>query len=382
VVPGKKYYYKVKSIDQAGNESGFNNIASILVPGDIATEITWTKANSPYHVKGDINILKTGRLNIDDGVEVLISENDSFRKNDPNRIDFQITGALVASASADNPVTFAAETVNPDNDLWNGLKFLNVKNPANTLVNVQISDAVSGVHIEKSVGIFSNLEIVNCPTGVICKNNTDLVVKSVLTRRCSTGIEVNNNSNFQLLDSTFYHPQICINSFDNNGLTIDGCNLLEFTDSGLISNEASGQIEIRNNLFVAPNAQAVKITSQNPQIIYNTFDCPYAIQINQGNPVIEKNIIIAERSVYSEGKKGIEHLAGTLPLPIFGPNNIYGFPEGNRYLGCEPSTDSLNEDILLMKDLNGETYDYRLRQPYPTAADPWGIQRETLPFAP
>lgn len=382
VVPGKKYFYRVTAVDQANNESGYNNIASMLVPGDIATEVTWTRANSPYLIAGDINVLETGRINIDAGVEVLIADYDSFRRNDPDKVDFIVSGALVASAGNQLPVVFASNMANPGKDSWNGLKFQDVTNPANTLVNVQISDATTGMTLSKSTGVFSQIEILNCQSAAICSNNQNLVVNKILTRLCATGIELDSNKNLVLSDSTFYHPAIAVVSNNNDGLRISGCNLLEFTDTGIISNEAGGTLEFVNNLFVAPNGWGLKILSQNPTIEYNSFDVPYCIQVNQGNPVIRKNIFLAERSVFSSGKTGVEHLSGSIPLPVFGPNNISGFDAGQEYVGCEASSDSTSVDLLLMKEISGDEYDYRLRQPYPTTEDSWGINRTDVPFKP
>jgi hypothetical protein len=380
VTPGKKYFYRVTSIDQAGNESGFHNITNMLVPGDISTEVTWTRANSPYIIAGDITVLETGRINIDAGVEVLMQNYDSFKRNDPDRIDIIISGALVASAGNQLAVVFASSQVNPEKDSWNGIRYENTDNPANTLLNVKISDAPVGLAIDKSTGTFAEIEILNCETGIKCSNIAELTLASILTHRCTSGIEAGNNTNLIIKDSTFFHPTTGINSTNNDGINISGCNFLEYTDIGLLSNEAGGEISITNNLFVSPADIALKSLSHNPIIEYNTFDSPYAIQISEGNPVIRKNIFLADRSVFDEGKKAIEHLAGELPLPEFGPNNVYGFPEGNDYIGCTATSDSTAEDILLMREITGDEYDYRLRQAFPDADDPWGIQRETIPY--
>ncbi|GAB4275321.1 MAG: hypothetical protein Kow0029_16320 [Candidatus Rifleibacteriota bacterium] len=382
VTPGKKYYYRVTAVDQSGNESGFHNIASMLVPGDVASQVTWTRANSPYVIAGDITVHETGRINIDAGVEILIADYDSFRRNDPDKIDIIVSGAIVASSSSYSPVIFAANTSNPGKDFWNGILFQNVENPANTLVNVKISDARQGIRIKNSVGVFSEIEILNCETAIKCESTNDLTISNLLTKRCLTGAELVSNRNLTLSSSTFYHPTICINSSGNDGIKIEKCNFLEFTDTGLISNEAGGTIVFTNNLFVAPNGTGIKVLSHNPSMEYNTFDVPYAIQITQGNPIIRKNLFMADRSVFSTGQKGIEHLNGTLPLPVFGPNNMYGFDAGKDYIGCTATADSSKEDVLLMKEITGDTYDYRLRQPFPTAEDPWGIQRMDVPFKP
>ena len=380
VTPGKKYYYKVTAIDQAGNESGFNNLASMLIPGDIATEVTWTRANSPYVIAGDISILSTGRLNIDPGVEVLIESSDSFRKGDQNRVEINVSGAIVASAGNDLPVVFAAKSPNPAKDSWKGFYFVDVENPANTLVNVTISDAQKGLRLNNSKGIYKQIALKNCETAVFCESSTDLTLSEIETQRCSQSMELRSNKNISIEKSTFIHPTIAISSTQNDGLKIEKCNFLEYIDKGIISDETGGIIEFKNNLFVSPQGLGISLLSQNATIEYNTFDSPYGIQIAQSSPIIRKNIFLAERSVFGAGKKGIEHLVNQLPLPTFGPNNIFGFSADNSYMNCTPAAESKSEDVLLMKDINGEQYDYRLRQAFPDNLDPWGINREKCPY--
>lgn len=379
-MPGKKYYYRVTAIDQAGNESGFNNLASILVPGDVANEVRWTRANSPYHLNGDLNILPTGKLYIDAGVEILVADTDAFRKNDQNRVEITVSGAIIASAGNELPVIFASARSTPEKSDWKGISFTEVENPANTLVNVVINDAETGITINSSEGTFRQIYINNCITGARAEKNTNLKISELSVKRCTTGMEIKNNTKFTLENSTFIHPSICVNSQTNDGLTITGNNFLEFTDSGLITNESGGVIEITNNLFVSPQGSSIKIVTQSPVVEYNTFDVAYGIQINQGNPIIRKNIILAQKSVFGTGKKGIEHLSGSLPLPVFGPNNIYGFTPEAAYIGCSASSDSKMEEVLLMSQINGKTYDYRLRQPFPDNEDTWGIRRDLIPY--
>ena len=379
-VVGKKYHYRVTAIDQAGNEGGYNNVASMLVPGNISTEVRWTRANSPYILAGDLHVTETGRLSIDSGVEILIAENDSFRLGDVNRVEITVSGAIVASASVDFPVIFAAERQNPEKGYWSGLKFDGVDSTVNTLVNVVISDTDTGLHIINSSGIFSSIDVRNSNTAVKIENNIDLQINRVIAQRCTTGMELKSNKNLTVSNSTFIHPATGISSQLNDSIRISGCNFLEYTSTGLVSNEAGGTIEFSNNLFVSPLGTGIKLTQRNAIIDYSTFDTPYAIQINQGSPVIHKNIFMATRSAFGAGKKGIEHLLGTVPLPVFGPNNMLGFSADVAYIGCTASADSKSDEVLLMKEISGDTYDYRLRQPYPGIEDVWGINREEIPY--
>lgn len=380
VTAGKKYFYRVTALDQAGNESGFNNMASMMVPGNIATEVRWTRANSPYIVAGDITVSETGKLYIDAGVEVLIAETDGLRSGNQNLVEFNVSGAIIASAGSGLPVVFASARVNPDKGMWQGLALSNSEDGSCTLINVNISDAVYGIHINKSTGQFSQIAVSNSTTGLVCENTSGVTIDRVTTKRCSTGMEVRNNSSLMISGCSLVHPTTGINSQSNDGLKIIACNFLEYTDAGLISNESGGIVEFIDNLFVSPIGTGLKILQQSVLAEYNTFDTPYAVQITSGNSTVRKNLIMADRSVFGAGKKGIEHLAGTLPLIKFGPNNLQGFASDTAYIGCEATADSKTDDVLLMKELSGDTYDYRLRQAYPSLSDPWGIRRETIPF--
>ena len=380
VVPGKKYYYHVTAVDQANNESGYNNVTEILVPGNITSEVHWTLANSPYIVKGDINISEFGILHIDGGVKILIDETDSLNSGTNDLIEINVNGTLVASAGNNLPITIAANKSNPSKATWNGIKFTNSSNVSNTMVNFIISDADIGISINNSDLILSKIELINCNTGVEISNTSDVTADSILTRRCTTGIILNNNQSVTVSNSTFIHPTNCILSSSNNGLIITGNNMLEYTSTGIISDETSGNIEFSNNLFVSPSSLALQINGRCQKIENSVFDSPYAIQLKSEIPIIQKNLFMAERSLYSEGKKCIEYL-GIESEPVFGPNNVEGFTSENAYINCSAHTDSTtSSDIMLVKDVSGEKYDYRLRQPYPNNTDTWGIIREVNPY--
>ena len=380
VIPGKKYFYHVTAVDQANNESGFNNVTEILVPGNITSEVHWTLANSPYIVKGDINVSEFGILHIDGGVKVLIDETDGLNSGVNDLIEINVNGTLIASAGNSLPITIAANKPNPSKATWNGIKFTNSSNVSNTMVNFVISDADKGISIDNSDLILSKVEMINCNTAVEIMNTSDVTVDKIITRRCTTGINISNNKNATVTNCTFIHPTNCIIATNNNGLRVTGSNMLEYTGTGIISDEAGGIVEFLNNLFVSPSSLALQINGKCQRVENSVFDSPYAIQIKSEIPAIQKNLFMAERSLYSEGKKCIEYL-GINSEPEFGPNNVEGFSAENAYINCSAHTESTtSSDIMLVKDVSGEKYDYRLRQPYPNNSDPWGIIREENPY--
>ncbi len=380
VIPGKKYFYHVTAIDLANNESGYNNVAGILVPGNITSEVHWTVANSPYIVKGDINVTEYGSLHIDGGVKVLIDEIDGLNSGNSNLIELNVSGALIASAGNYLPVVIAANSTNPAKGTWKGITFTNTSNVSNTMVNFVISDADTAITINNSTLALSEIELINCNKGIEVINSNNIIIDRVLTKRCTTGMNLDNNASIAVTNSTFIHPTNCITSLNNTILSVSGCNMLEYTGTAIISEETGSAVEFINNLFVSPVALALQINGKCQRIENSVFDTPYAIQIKSEIPLIQKNLFMAERSVYSEGKKCIEYLSNN-STPEFGPNNVEGFSDENAYINCVASDDSTSTtNIILMKDVSGDTYDYRLRQPYPNNTNPWGIIRDTNPY--
>lgn len=79
---------------------------------------TWTKANSPYNVKGDIEVGANDKLVIEPGVEVIF---DGHYK-------LNILGVLEAKGSATDTIRFSAANASTG---WGGIRFDNSKSGAN-----------------------------------------------------------------------------------------------------------------------------------------------------------------------------------------------------------------------------------------------------------
>ena len=385
VIPGKKYFYHVTAVDKANNESGYNNVSSILVPGDITSAVRWTVANSPYIVKGDINVTEFGSLQIDGGVQVFIEATDGLRSgSDINKIEINVSGAIIASAGNYLPVVIAGNSSTAAKDTWKGITFNNVTNVSNTMVNFEIHHADTAITLNNSVGVFSKIKIEDSNAGMSISNSKNVTADQILTKYCQTGMNLTNNTSINITNSTFIHPKNGIISEGNNGLSITGCNILENTETGIISNEAGGKVEFINNLYVSPTSLALQINGSCQRIENSVFDTPLAIQIKSEIPAIQKNLFMAEvaiaKGVYTEGKKCIEYL-GITNSPEFGPNNVENFSDENAYVGCVGNSESTTtSDIMFMKDLYDYPYDYRLKQPYPSNSDPWGIIRDSIPY--
>lgn len=378
VVPGKKYYYRVTAVDQAGNESGYNgNSEGIVVPGRITSDVRWTVANSPYIIKGDLTVSEFGSLTIDDGVKVLVSDVDATHSGEDNqKIELRVSGKLITSQGP-SKVIFAANMPNPSNNVWKGIIFDNMSNTDTNLINATISDAEKGITIKSTQsGTYKDLEIINCAIGAYLDSSVNLEIDNFKFKRCPTAVNLANCNDITVSNSNFIEQQYGIISDGSNGLSVKGNNFLNYNTTAIKSNDVSGSVSFTNNLFVSPTAKAIEISNYVSLIEYNTFDTPYAISIANGAPTIRKNIILANSSVFGMGMIGIEN-KNAYTTPTFGPNNIYGFGE-NAYSGCNASADSASTNVVLMKSVNAEPYDYRLRVDYPSTDDCWGIKRDYI----
>ncbi|MBF0499904.1 MAG: right-handed parallel beta-helix repeat-containing protein [Candidatus Riflebacteria bacterium] len=381
VVTGKKYYYRVAAVDQAGNEGSSSDIVSMLIPGDLSREVTWTLANSPYLLSGDLDIQVTGILHIDAGVVVKMATYDALRRGDPQKIEIRVRGGLDVHAGGYTPVTFSSDRGTPAAGDWGGVSILSAPATSVTLDNLVVAYAAKGLDILNTNVAIRNSTFLSCTTGISASGTTDLTISSLSVSLCSDGMMVSDNTRVVVENSTFNHCQRGISSDANDSATYRGNNFFTYVDFGLLSNEKAGQILIENNLFVSPVGVGLHMVDQAATVRYNTFDAPSAIRIDRNNPTIAKNIIVSTRSASGSGIKGIEHLAGVIPLPLFGPNDVYGFPVGYDYVGCASLPGSLASAPLFMRDLGGagSDNDYRLRQALPSSSDTWGIQRSSAP---
>ncbi|MFZ2957912.1 MAG: right-handed parallel beta-helix repeat-containing protein [Candidatus Ozemobacteraceae bacterium] len=379
VVTGKKYHYRVAAVDQANNEGSASDIVSMLIPGDLSRDVTWTLANSPYILSGDLDIQVTGVLHIDAGVVVKMSDYDALRRGDPQKIEIRVMGGIDVHAAGDSPVTFSSDRGTPAAGDWGGLSILDAPGTSVSLDNLTIAYAAKGLVITKTNGTFKNLNFLSCTTGMNVTGTTDLTISSITARLCGDGMTVSDNTRVVVENSGFRHCVRSISSSANESATFRGNNFFEYVEFGLLTNEKSGQTVVENNLFVAPVGLGLHIVDQAAEVRYNTFDAPSAVRIDRNNPTLEKNILVTTRSASGSGIKAIEHLAGSLPLPKFGPNDVFGFPLGGDYVGCASVAGSLASGPLFMRDLGGADYDYRLRQAFPDTADNWGIHRDSAP---
>ncbi|MCH7763557.1 MAG: right-handed parallel beta-helix repeat-containing protein [Candidatus Marinimicrobia bacterium] len=114
--------------DDFGNPVTVTDVAFYgvtLMSGTLYGPNTWTLANSPYLITGDVTIGSESSLTIEPGVEVRFvpSSDDLNSGNDVNRSELYVYGTLIAEGTASDHIIFTSNSESPSSGDWYGIYF-------------------------------------------------------------------------------------------------------------------------------------------------------------------------------------------------------------------------------------------------------------------
>lgn len=117
--------------------------ATTYVSGIIATNTTWTKANSPYIVNGNLSVDSTVTLTIQPGVTVRVDSGHFF----------YIDGRLIAEGTSTDSIIFTADSVRKtlyhSYMQWKGIEFrIKAKNDTNKFKYCRFEYAAGAIYTE------------------------------------------------------------------------------------------------------------------------------------------------------------------------------------------------------------------------------------------
>ncbi len=199
------------------------------VSGVINTHTTWTKANNPYIVKGDIAIDTSASLTIEPGVEV---------RFDGNYIIYAY-GKIMAEGTKTDKIVFTSNKLNPKKSDWKGIEvWYTTYDDTIKFSNCLFSySGKAAIHIRSNPGIISDCIFKDNATGVvnysfsqayiyvtncIFQNNDGgtwfggrNVVKNCEFYNNLKGIENSSNGSIEIANCVFYNHNTAI-TYGNN----------------------------------------------------------------------------------------------------------------------------------------------------------------------
>jgi hypothetical protein len=300
-----KYYYYMKAVDTAKNESAPDRDKDVVTPGSLTEHRTWRAAESPYVVLGDIRVRGGAVLTIEPGVEVKLGLIDNIPDpNGTNFVDLLVQGALSAVGTPDRRVVFTSAETFPRKGVWGGIRYLSTNQPENQLKYATVLFADTGVRSEGSSPTIENAEFGLCGLGLDLGLSTALNIRYNTIRDCDVGM-VSANSN------------------------------------------------IRNNLFIK-NQTALGILGADV-IEHNTIDGLVGVEISFGTPTIKNNIIAYTGS--TKALYGINQVQA-LATPTISYNDFFNLTFDINGVTVATGPGNINEDPLF---IGGLPYDYHLQ---------------------
>ncbi len=218
VIPGKHYFYRIKAIDHAGNESLLSDYVRAqrtlseppIISGILNKDTVY---EGVYRVKGELIIPKGIFIEIKGGSVFLMGQNTSIT----------VEGKLTIDGT--DYTEFKPES---DNDMWDGIT---IKNGYVELRGLKIKNARSALKVIDSMGFIEKSVISNSINGILVDNCTRFEISKTSIFNNKLGIEivkssinVRENDIFQNelgIKLSHFSGEISYNNIFNNGVNIE-----------------------------------------------------------------------------------------------------------------------------------------------------------------
>ncbi|NGZ90221.1 tandem-95 repeat protein [Psychroflexus maritimus] len=340
--------------------------AQTNVSGIINTNTTWTQANSPYIVTGNILVQTGSTLTIDPGVVVKVNLGLYIR----------IDGKINCVGTTNNFIIFESNTLNPQNGNWTGI---NIRPTGGGLINseqnyisgsqfkyTKIKHANNGLYIYNTGIYVDNCEFIDNNNGIELRNTNGVVINSSTFFDNNSGIyseyetflpnDVSNNIintyiknnvfnengngiDLNLNQRSFENLIIYKNRFTNNDIGIDfsgggyGCKIISTDIDNNIFNNNSIGLQVGQIYGYGGNSgepqgaspfKVVKNTFVNNPIYWN-----YGGGVSGVTSKIKNNIIYNPSSGVNSSNldNGIYFTGGTQKNDTISNNLIYSLRE-------------------------------------------------------
>ncbi len=230
--------------------------------GGIYNNTTWTVANSPYHITGNVVVFLGKTLTIEPGVQVIVDADSSF--NNGNFISIEVRGNLVAQGTINAPIIFTSTDIFSGAN-WIGIYVKKTQGATISMNTFHLTNSFYGIYSDDADGIQYNFEncifkdnqytfqmnsFMNFNNCIFQRNGVGVAMQLV-----SGGVTASNctfSDNFCAFTTLASPLQVSNCTFSNNvntiiqcSGTIDSCNFLN-NENGLMD---VGGFTITNSQF-------------------------------------------------------------------------------------------------------------------------------------
>jgi hypothetical protein len=245
--------------------------ADTIIPGGNIVNQTWTLANSPYVVQGDVTVPVGAYLNIDPGVTIKVATTDALAAGfDPTKVEFQIQGTLNINGTTSSPVVFQAQIGTLAGSWW-GI-YADASATAVNISGTTIRHAVYGVYSAAPGAVLN----INQATVQVCQVTGVIVaagaptLKRLSVSACPTGINVTAGASATIQSSYLFLNQG--SGIEAQGgpatTTITGCTL-DSNGSYGVHYSGIGALEMYNTIIVRSSGYGAYRLGSGPTTVQN-----------------------------------------------------------------------------------------------------------------
>jgi len=200
--------------------------ADTWVEGHITTDTTWTVANSPY--------LLTGNVYVDEGATLIIEPGVVLKFG--GYMSIYVNGSLYAAGTDENKIVFTSNKLSPEAGDWNTIKFQGNEYESFVMKNCTVEYAEYGVSIDsKASSLIENCEFYNNTDGIYIAGGGNCTIF--------------NNHIFENENGVYLDSDIC-------NMTISH-NIIEDNENGVyfyyVFDPSSSNVTLTSNLIFKNN---------------------------------------------------------------------------------------------------------------------------------
>lgn len=314
--------------------------ATVFVSGNITTNTTWTTANSPYIVNGNLTVDSGITLTIQPGVTVRVDSTYTFIVN----------GNMVAEGTASDTIKFTSNSVNPLLHPWEGITINSgLSNDSSRLRYCRFELSKKSIQLLRGdIRMYHSVFRYNANAihvhiaGFSNPYKHYIVINNCLITQNDTGVYNSGSGN---ISSKITWNEISYNNIgmreENNFNGFNNFNYNEFNYNVVGYSSIGGVFGCRLNTFKGNSQYGVYVNCATPDDISYISESKFyynatAIYINNaqwgsvyGNQIAYNNIGIHDNYTYTGTNKprGLLQMFGN----CYHENMLYNFREDGRY---------------------------------------------------